>query len=159
MNSISLSVNKANVYDEVAKTTSYAGQKLMDGDATAYERIFTTDEDRLLLERFWVETCNAVTEQFKPFITSIDAQPISHGVDLTRNYNVTLELSSVFDVSLTEAIETSLFSFFVASIVSKWYALANKSETEAMVAEAVGILDSVMKKIYYRKKPTRIIPS
>lgn len=159
MNSISLSVNKANVYDEVAKTTSYAGQKMMDGDATAYERIFTTDADRLLLERFWVETCNAVTEQLKPFITKIDAQPISHGIDLTRNYNVTLELSSAFDVSLTEAIETSLFSFFVASIVSKWYALSNKSETEGMVAEAVGMLDSVMKKIYYRKKPTRIIPS
>lgn len=156
MNSISLSVNKANVYDEVAKTTSYAGQKLMDGDATAYERIFTTDEDRLLLERFWVETCNAVTEQLKPFITSIDAQPISHGIDLTRNYNVTLELSSAFDVSLTETIETSLFSFFVASIVSKWYALANKGEAEAMIAEAVGIMNSVQKMIYHRKRPTRV---
>lgn len=156
MNSISLSVNKANVYDEVAKTTSYAGKKMMEGDSTAYERIFTTDADRLLLERFWVETCNAVTEQIKPFITKIDAQPISHGIDLTRNYNVTLALSSAFDVSLTEAIETSLFSFFVASIVSKWYALANKSETEGMVAEAVGIMDSVKKMIYHRKRPTRV---
>jgi hypothetical protein len=108
------------------------------------------------LERFWVETCNAVTEQLKPFITKIDAQPISHGIDLTRNYNVTLELSSAFDVSLTEAIETSLFSFFVASIVSKWYALSNKSETEGMVAEAVAIMDSVKKMIYHRKRPTRV---
>ena len=67
MKTIELTVNKANVYDEVAKTTSYTGQK-MQGDATAYDRIFTTDDDRMMLERFWVEACNGATEQFKPFL-------------------------------------------------------------------------------------------
>lgn len=158
MKEITLTVNKAYVYDEVAKTTSYAGAKMMAEDINAYERIFTTDEDRLLLERFWTETCNTATNQFKPFLISLNSQPISHGVDLTRDYTVELELSSSFDENLTEAINTSLFSFFVSSIVSKWFAFANKPETEGYVAAAASIMDDVMRKIYYKKKPTRIIP-
>lgn len=159
MKNIRLTINKAYVYDEVAKTTAYAGAKMMVEDATAYERIFTTDEDRLLLERFWVETCNAVTNQFKPFLVSIDSQPISHGVDLARNYSVGLELSSSYDDNLTEAVSTSLFSFFVASIVSKWFAFSNKPEAESYAVGAATIMDDVMRKIYYKKKPTRVTPN
>jgi hypothetical protein len=155
MKNITLTVNKAYVYDEVAKTTAYAGAKMMAEDATAYERIFTTDEDRLLLERFWVETCNIVTNQLKPFINSVESQPISHGVDLMRNYNVELELSSSFDDNLTEAISTSLFSFFVASIVSKWFIFANKPEAESFTIGAAGIMDDIMRKIYYKKRVSR----
>lgn len=158
MNNITLTINKANVYDEVAKTTSYAGAKLMYDDESAYNRIFTTDEDRLLLERFWVETCNATTEQLKPFITSVSNQPISHGVDLSRNYTVDLELSSAFDTNLTGSIETTLHSFFVLSITSKWYAFTNKPETESYINEAANTIESIMRKIYFRKKPQRITP-
>lgn len=159
MKNVSLAVNKAYVYDEVAKTTAYAGAKMMVEDVNAYDRIFTTDEDRLLLERFWVETCNAATNQFKPFLVSVDSQPISHGIDLTRNYKVELELSSSYDDNLTEAISTSLFSFFVASIVSKWFAFSNKPEAENYVLGSASIMDDVMRKIYYKKKPTRVTPN
>ena len=102
----------------MAKTTSYTGQK-MQGDATAYDRIFTTDDDRMMLERFWVEACNGATEQFKPFLVSVSDQPVSHGVELDKNYVVKLELSNSYDESLNGCIGTSLFSYFVAMIVSK----------------------------------------
>ena len=85
MNNITLTVNKAYVYDEVAKTTAYTGAKMKD-DADAYDRIFTTDEDRMMLERFWVEACNGATEEFKQFIVNVSDQPESHGVELDKNY-------------------------------------------------------------------------
>ena len=44
MINITLTINKADVYKEVAQTTSYTGAK-MDSDGNAYDRIFTTDED------------------------------------------------------------------------------------------------------------------
>jgi hypothetical protein len=157
MNVITLQVNKANVYDEVAKTTSYVGVKMKD-DETAYDRIFTTDDDRMMLERFWVEACNAATEEFKPFIISVSEQPESHGVELERNYQVELELSSSFDTRLQGSIETSLFSFFVASIVAKWCKFTNKAETESYAKDATAAMLDVHSKIYYRKKPQRIIP-
>lgn len=157
MKDIILTVNKANVYDEVAKTTSYTGVK-MQGDDGAYDRIFTTDDDRLMLERFWVEACNAATEEFKPFIMSVSDQTDSHGINIENNYIVGLELSSAFDETLKGSIETSLFSFFVAAIVSKWYKFTNKGEQESYAADAVGMMQDVMSKIYFRKKPKRIIP-
>jgi hypothetical protein len=89
----------------------------------------------------------------------MDSQPISHGVDLARNYSVGLELSSSYDDNLTEAVSTSLFSFFVASIVSKWFAFSNKPEAESYAVGAATIMDDVMRKIYYKKKPTRVTPN
>lgn len=50
MTDIALTVNKESVYEEVAQTTAYTGAK-MDNEL-AYNRIFTTDEDKSMLERF-----------------------------------------------------------------------------------------------------------
>ena len=45
MTDIVLTVNKESVYEEVAQTTSYTGAKM--DDELAYNRIFTTDEDKV----------------------------------------------------------------------------------------------------------------
>lgn len=150
---ISIDIIKANVYDEVAKTTSYTGAK-MDGDGSAYERIFTTDEDQQMLERFWDEAANAVTEQLKPFIKSLLGTK-----DNVIGYYATLSLSSAFDETLSDSIESGLFSFFVNAIVSKWYKFTNKGEADAYATDAAGMMDDVMRKVYYRKKPQRVKPT
>lgn len=149
MTDVTLAVDKNKVYDEVAKTTSYTGAK-MQGDDKAYERIFTTDEDQQMLERFWTEASNAATEQLKPFL-EINLSDLSC-------YKVQLELSSSFETQLQASIETSLFSFFVSVIVGKWYKFTNKSEAESYTNEAVGMIEDVMQKIYFKKKPKRAIP-
>ena len=99
-----------------------------------------------------------VKQQFKPFLLSVSDQPVSHGVELDKNYVVKLELSNSYDESLNGSIGTSLFSYFVAMIVSKWYKFTNKGESESYGTDAVGAIDDVMRKIYYRKKPTRVVP-
>lgn len=157
MKNVNIVVNKANVYNEVAKTSSYTGAKMKD-DETAYERIFTTDDDRLLLERFWTECCSMATDNLKRFIVDVSDNSIPHGIDLSKNYSVQLELSSSFDTSLSDSISSSLFSFFVSAIISKWYMFANKGEAEVFANEATYYMNDVMKKIYFKKKPTRIIP-
>ena len=158
MKTVSITVVKINVYDEVSKTSSYTGQKMTD-DMSAYDRIFATDDDRLMLERFWVESCNTATQLLKPYITAVNAQPESHGVVLDRNYVVTLSLSESWDDNLSDSMATSLYSFFVNSIVSKWYKFANKKEAGDYTIEAANNLLDVKQKLYYRMKPTRIIPT
>lgn len=149
---ISLKVDKARVYNEVAQTTGYTGAKMTgEENEDAYDRILTTDEDASQLERFWVETCNTATEKFKPFLLSVSGRD-------EDSYEVELELSSAFDVNLRDSIESSLFSFFVTSIVSKWFKIANKGESDSAVADAVGMMEDVLRKIYYRKKPKRVEP-
>ena len=155
---VTLTVDKKKVYDEVAKTSAYTGSKMVD-DANAYQRIFTTDEDRLLLERFWVEACAGATERMKQLVVSVSSQPESHGVDLTRDYEVSLELSGMYDENMTDSVETSLFSYFVYLITAKWFKLSNKPEAESYGLEAAGMLDDVMRKLFHRKKPIRVTPT
>lgn len=62
---ITIAVNKESVYEEVAQTTSYTGAKM--DDEHAYDRIFTTDEDKSMLERFWNESKNTVCNSLKKY--------------------------------------------------------------------------------------------
>lgn len=149
-----ITVNKKKVYDEVAKSTSYTGAK-MAGDELAYERIFTTDEDQLMLERFWMECCNDATNEFRPFITSVTEQGDSGVISLGNNYTATLALPSSFDENLIPSMQNSLFSYFVNSISGKWYKMTNKEEYESYLRDAQTNLLDVRSKLYYRKKPTR----
>lgn len=140
-----LSVNKENVYEEVAKTTSYTGAKM--GDKEAYERIPITDEDRVMLERFWSESKNTICDSLKKFLT--DEQ------ETEGTYTMTLELSTSFDESLLESMERSLFSFFVMNITAKWYTLANKQEATDYATAAASNIDDIMRKAFFKKKPKR----
>lgn len=154
MKNITFIVNKVAVYDEVAKTTSYVGAKML-GDESAYRRIFTTDADQLMLERFWNETCSAVTEHLKRFVVEVSNHPATNAVDITNDYNLTLKVSENFDNAIEDSINASLFSCFVASIASKWFKYTNRDEVVAYVTEGAGYLDDVMKKVCHRKRPIR----
>lgn len=143
---IVLTINKKSVYDEVAKTTSYTGAK-MDGDDEAYDRIFTTDEDQSMLERFWSECKNTVCNALKKVLVS--------ELDNDGEYRLTLGLSNAFDEALADSMQRSLFSFFVMNITSKWYTFTNKGEATGYATEAATYMEDIMRKAFYKKKPTR----
>lgn len=140
-----LSVNKENVYNEVAKTTSYAGAKM--DDEAAYDRIFTTEEDKTMLERFWDESKNTICNSMKKFLVNEK--------ESNDTYTLTLNLSASFDESLLESMERSLFSFFVMNITAKWYTLANKREATDYAAGAATNVEDIMRKAFFKKKPKR----
>lgn len=142
---ITLTVNKEAVYDEVAKTTEYTGAKM--DDEHAYEVISITDEDKAMLERFWSECKNMACNSMKKVLVS--------EVDSDGEYALTLGLSSAFDPSLTESMERSLFSFFVMNITAKWYTFANKQEATVYASEAATYIDDILRKAFYKKRPTR----
>lgn len=158
MKTIQLTVRKQEVYNEVAKTTSYTGAKMQDDD-TAYDRIFTTDSDRSMLERFWTEACNAATGQLRKFVVAVSDNSEGSTIDLSRDYSVTLELSSSYDDNMTESVQSSLFSFFVSVIVAKWYKFTNKGEAESYAVDALGMMNDVTGKIFHKMKPRRVVPS
>ncbi len=155
MITIALQINKSEVYEEVAKTTRYTGAKMV-GDDTAYDRIFTTDEDKKMLERFWIESANGATEQLKPFLSELSDNSETNNAE---SYSIKLDMSSAFDTTLTGSIQTSLYSYFVMMIVSKWYKFTNKAEAESFATDASDAMDDVMRKLYWRKKPTRVVPA
>lgn len=155
MQNITLTVVKADVYEEIAKTTSYAGAKKIGEDVNAYERIFTTDEDRQMLERFWHDACNAVTTQMREFLSDVSALGDSFYTELQANYELELNMSDRFDNRLVNSIEKELFSFFVCFILSQWYSMTNVADAESQAKKAEGVMKNVMDKIYYTKPPVR----
>ncbi len=142
---VTLKINKEAVYDEVAKTTEYTGAKM--DDEHAYEVISTTDEDKAMLERFWNECKNMICNSLKKVLVS--------EVETEGEYSLTLGLSAAFNESLTESMERSLFSFFVMNITAKWYTFANKSEATGYATEAATYIEDIMRKAFYKKRPTR----
>lgn len=142
---ITFKIDKQEVYEEVAQTTSYTGAKM--ADESAYDRIFTTDEDQSMLERFWNESKNTVCNTTKKLLTS---ESENDGV-----FTLALQLSSSFDEALTESMQRSLFSFFVMNITAKWYTFTNKQEATGYATEAATYLEDIMRKAYFKKKPIR----
>lgn len=154
METIQFIINKLKVYDEVAKTTSYIGSRMEEG---AYLRIFTTDEDRTMLERFWIESADTANEQLKRYIMDVNDNE-SGEYDLANDYQVTLEVSSRYDTAFTNSISNSLFNYFVNNILCKWFFITNKEEASAYATNATAMMDDVKRKLAYKRKPTRIIP-
>lgn len=142
---ITFTIYKKDVYEEVAQTTSYTGAKM--DDENAYDRIFTTDEDQSMLERFWNESKNTVCNTTKKLLTS---ESETNGV-----FTLALQLSASFDEALTESMQRSLFSFFVMNITAKWYTFTNKQEATGYATEAATYLEDIMRKAYFKKKPMR----
>lgn len=145
MTEITLKVKKEDVYEEVAQTTSYTGAKM--DDEHAYERIFTTDEDKSMLERFWGECKNTVCNSLK--------KVLSDEGETDGEYELALGLSDAFDETLTASMQRSLFSFFVMNITAKWYTFTNKEEATGYATEAATYLDDIKRKAFFKKRPTR----
>ena len=145
MNEHVLKIKKEDVYNEVAKTTSYTGAKMED-DA-AYDRIFTTAEDKTMLERFWNESKNAIAGSLKNFLAD------EREADGT--YTLTLSLSASFNDGLLESMERSLFSFFVMNITAKWYTFTNKGEATDYATAAAANVEDIKRKAFFKKKPVR----
>lgn len=153
-----LTIKKAVVYDEVAKLTGYVGAKTIEDSGKAYDRVFTTDDDRLMLERFWREAIGAITDEVKRFITTVSSPSNSQSVDITEVWETTLNMPSSFDDNLTGSINSSLLSYAVNSIAGKWFAITNKEEADRYSTLAIADGNETKSKLYYRKKPKRVIP-
>lgn len=145
MIAVTFTINKEQVYEEVAQTTAYTGSKM--DDEHAYDRIFTTDEDKSMLERFWSESKNTICNSLKKLLVI--------ETEADGNYTLSLGLSNSFDEALKDSMQRSLFSYFVMNITAKWYTFTNKQEAKGYASEAATYIEDVMRKAYFKKKPTR----
>lgn len=158
---------------EIAVTTAYTGGK-MDNDDNALHRISTVDEDENHLERFWEESRADICQEliglviFEGMVRSTIITPPVLPVDpiapnsaalppiLQReHYELRLDVSKSFDEALLPSMQLSLFSYFVQSIVAKWYVYTNKGEAGDYADKASTLLDDIHRKAVYKKKPIR----
>lgn len=160
---ITIQIIQDDVYEEVAKATDYTGAKLIDSDADARDRILAADDDLAELSRFWEESTLAVNEHFKEMLISGNSGQIK--TTETRGdsrlspfgYEAVIEVSKSFDKALATSVQSTLRSFFIASIIGQWFKFANKGEAKDYFAQAAEMMETAERLLYSRRKPTRPI--
>lgn len=183
METITIQIFQDDVYKEVAKATDYTGSKLIDGDEGARDRILAADDDLAELGRFWEESVLATNENFKEMLESgktktiisqtefnpvnpiypnqpgdIVMQASSPAIEvpaLSRTgYEAVFEVSKSFDKTLTASVQSTLRSFFIASIIGQWFKFANKGEANDYFTQASDMMETAERLLYSRRKPT-----
>lgn len=146
METIIIKISRIDVFNDVVKTASYTGAKMV-GDDDAYERISITDQNLELFNSYWNVAVSLLCDNLKEMINSIT----NKNDELTLSLNV----SSSFDISLVSSINASIKAFFVEIILGKWFEITNKKEFQARYNSGVEMLTDALRKLYYRKAPTR----
>lgn len=149
MAEIAFSVRKSDVWDEVAKTTAYIGDKLVvvEGGNDAYERVLMTDANRDDLQRFWEEAAAHANVRLREMLLRADPP----GGD----YGVVLDVSDAYERALDGSVLNSLRSYFVLAIVARWCGFADRDDAEGFAGEADALLEDVRRKLYTRRRPRR----
>ncbi len=151
METITIQIFRDDVYEEVAKATDYTGSKLIGGDEAARDRILAADDDLAELGRFWEESVLATNENFKGMLISGTTRAITSRI----GYEAVIEVSKSFDKTLTASVQSTLRSFFIASIIGQWFKFANKGEAKDYFMQATDMMDTAERLLYSRRKPTR----
>lgn len=146
MSTVIIKISKTDVFNDVAKTASYTGAKMV-GDDDAYERISITDQNVELFNSYWNVAVSLLCDNLKEMI-----QTITHTAD---GLTISLNVSTSFDISLVSSINLSIKAFFVEIILGKWFEITNKQEFQARYNSGVEMLTDALRKLYYRKAPTR----
>lgn len=154
METITIQIIQEDVYDEVAKATDYTGSKLIDGDENARDRILAADDDLAELGRFWEESALATNENLKEMLVSGKTRIVG-AADGKTGYEAVIEVSKSFDKELTASVESTLRSFFIASIIGQWFKFANKGEAKDYFVQAADMMETAERLLYSRRKPTR----
>lgn len=183
METITIKILQDDVYEEVAKATDYTGSKLIDGDECARDRILAADDDLAELGRFWEESVLATNENLKEMLVSGRTKQIpltasssdsvtSPGISAqsdtvtvltsikpptlisTTGYEAVIEVSKSFDKMLTASVQSTLRSFFIASIIGQWFKFANKGEAQDYFTQAADMMETAERLLYSRRKPT-----
>lgn len=164
-----LTISKGSVLSEVYKQTAYVGAKMTQADGTnAYDNIYATGDDAAMLERFWKEAIAFTTGNIKLYLTdwAIEStnnqvgeqweQPVLPTlVDLAEVLTITLNLPDRFDATQRMSINTSLYSYIVNYMTSRWMAITNKPEAEYYEKYATTSMNDILKKIFSKTKPVR----
>ena len=153
METITIQIERADVYNEVAKATDYTGSKMMDADANARDRILAADEDFTELGRFWEEAVTACNECLKEMLVAGGTKNRSNAEN-TIVYEGVLEVSLSFDKTLTASVESAIRSYFISSIIAQWFKFTNKAEAEDYFNTAAEQIIAAERLLYSRRKPS-----
>ena len=153
---LKIDIKKSVIYNEVSKISSYIGAKRIDADQAVYERVFSTEDDRELLERYWRETKSSLVEVFGRWLYSVNDSGNSQVVDDAEVWSVILHMPDTFKKEFIYAIDEDAHSFMINEILFRWLAVSEPKEAEYYKALSESKKRDITKKLLYRTRPIYI---
>lgn len=147
MKTVTLTADRTAIFEQVARTTGYAGAKRLDKDEHAYERISTTEADDDLLAQFWLQSRGCLCHALRRLI-------VAEGLE-GSDYRLDLNLSEAFDEGLLPSVASDLEAYFTNDIISKWMMLVDDAKATDHAATAARILADIQRKLLCKRPPRR----
>lgn len=148
MIAVTLLVNQAYVYSEIRKATAYLATK--NSEKSEYDRVAVVEANSDLLDRYFDEAIGILNATMRQYIGSV--------VSANKTYTFNMMMSSAYDETQNDALQTAVQSFAISYILSKWLVVVDKKEASNAEHEAAEHLIDIRAKVFYRKRPKRISP-
>lgn len=144
MRTIDIYISKEAVYNEVIKTAEYTGAKQAT-EALSFDAITISDAETEILDRYWKELYTDVALRLNQWVKSVDA---NRGV-------IVLNVADGFNDALTGSLAQAMTSYFVSSLLYKWYSIAMPTLAEGVATESIIHIKQVEELVKQRKRPIR----
>lgn len=148
MTEVTILVNQAYVYAEVRKATAYLAVK--NSEKSEYDRVAVVEDNADLLDRYYEEAIGILNATMRQYIDSV--------TNSAKTYTFNMLMSSSYDTTQNDALQTAVQSFVISYILSKWLVVVDKKEATNAEHEAAEHLTDIRAKVYYRKRPVRTPP-
>lgn len=156
MKSFKVCVCKDSVFEEVAKTTSYVGSKLLESVPGAYHRIYVTDASREMLERFYVEGCRDISSLLgESHVASMIALPTLVCGESCDDFEVSFSVSEQCNMDVLSGIKDLMHSYLVYVTLGKWYAISFPDKSEESMHDASMVFQELSGILHLRIRPSR----
>lgn len=153
---VNIKISKAQVLEEVAKTTAYIGSKSISAeDPGAYSRVSTTTANQEQLDRYWMSACTEASHAMRGWVSQVNKHLLTGRVDMSRDYEVTLHMPENWHTALIDPLKEALMNYLVNAIVSHWLMVTKKEDAQAYAILAADALRKVKEILLTRKRPGR----
>lgn len=142
-------IDKASVYEEVAKITAYVGASSVDASGnTLYERVFTTPHNKEMLDGYFVEACGRISLVMKRFLMCVN--------QTDTGCVIKLDMPSNYIADYNQSVTDNAFRYVVNYIVAQWFMITNQTSAQQYTDAATGQAAELSTKLYVRRAPNRL---
>lgn len=143
---ITINILKSSMLNEVGKLTAYVGAKNTDEKGVnTYDKVFATNDDAVLLERFWREAKSDITDKLSRHIITPE-KPITitdDDVDTTEQYQIELHLPDNYNTAMIAPLNDEIYNYMANTIISKWFGITNRGDEERYSSYAANSLAKI----------------
>lgn len=145
-------ISRAAVMERIITESVYLAGRAQDADVQAFDKLYVTDDDRMLLDSYFNDALSALIEALDEYMS--DCTSISASASQRDDCTLTLHLPSHVSASVS-SLPSDAQNYVANAVLSDYLARLNDARSKLYSDSANVLLQSVITKINSRKRLTR----